>query len=98
MLKWPKYTNKWKTNSEENLQILKIDDLKIGMILGKAIKISNKTASQNDTITNDILEMFKNSESIDEVCVYKTKKYYNPDFESPGDESKEKNNSNAKKK
>ena len=97
MVKWERMKTIEIINSEENIQILKIDDLKIGMILGETIKISDKTTlSKNDTITNDILEMFKNDESIDEVCVYKTKKYYNADFENPDDESVENNNSNVK--
>ena len=71
------------TDSDENIQKLKIDDLKIGMILGETIKISEKTTlSKDEPITTDILEMFKNQENMVEITVYKTKKYYNHDFEN----------------
>lgn len=78
------------TDSGDNLQKLNIDDLKIGMILGETISLSEKTTlSKNDTITNDILEMLQNEGTINELCVYKTKKYYNGAFESPDDEPAE---------
>ena len=74
----------------ENLHKLRIDELKIGMILGDTINVSEKKILlKNDTITNEILEMLQNKETLDEVCVYKTKKYYNSDFENPENESVE---------
>ncbi|BCZ46757.1 HD family phosphohydrolase [Clostridium gelidum] len=74
----------------ENLHKLKIDELKIGMILGETINVSEKKILlKNDTITNEILEMLQNKETLEEVCVYKTKKYYNSDFENPENESVE---------
>ena len=80
----------------ENLHKLKIEDLKLGMILAETIKISEKnTILKNDIITNEILEMLKTEEIVDEISVYKTKKYYNSDFESPEAESLE-NNDNIK--
>lgn len=74
--------------------MLKIDDLKIGMILSETIKISEKTTiSKNETITDDILNIFKNQENVVEISVFKTKKYYNADFEARDEESFENNNS-----
>jgi len=83
----------------ENLQKLKIDDLKIGMILAETINISEKNSIlKNSNITNDILSLLQSEKTIDEICVYKTKKYYNSDFENPDDEFEEYKNINEKKK
>jgi putative nucleotidyltransferase with HDIG domain len=81
----------------DNLQRLKIDDLKVGMILAETIEISkNKLIKINESITLELKELLKNQENLDEICVYKTKKYYNSDFETPEKESLE-NDSSTKK-
>ena len=60
------------------------------MVLAETIEVSeNNTLYKNETITNDILETLKNEETLVDICVYKTKKYYNADFETPNDESLE---------
>jgi len=72
----------------ENLQRLKIDDIKAGMVLAEKIEISkDKFIEKNESITVDLLEMLKIQENLAEICVYKTKKYYNSDFEAPDGES-----------
>lgn len=82
---------------KENLQKLKIDDLKVGMILAESIKIDNdETIEKNEKIDSNILELFHNQGVLDEVLVYKTKKYYNPDFETNEYEESIHNESNSK--
>jgi len=72
----------------ENLQRLNIDDLKAGMVLAEKIEISkDKFIEKNESITVDLLELLKIQENLAEICVYKTKKYYNSDFEAPDGES-----------
>lgn len=78
----------------ENLQRLKIDDLKSGMVLAEKIEISkDKFIEKNESITVDLLEMLKIQENLAEICVYKTKKYYNSNFEAPDRESLENDDS-----
>lgn len=82
-------------DSVDNSHKVKINDLKIGMVLAETIEVSeNNTIYKNETITNDILEILKNEETLIDICVYKTKKYYNADFETPEDESSENEISN----
>ena len=82
-------------NSVDNSHKLKINDLKIGMILAEDIEVSeNITIYKNETITNDILQFLKNEEILVDIYVYKTKKYYNADFETPEVESLENEVSN----
>lgn len=67
----------------ENLQKIKIDNLTMGMVIAETVEISkNKFIEKNDTVTADLLELLQNQEIINEILVYKTKKYYNPDFET----------------
>ena len=82
-------------NPVDNSHKLKINDLKIGMVLAETIEISeNNTLYKNETITSDILEILKNEETLADICVYKTKKYYNADFETLEDDSLENEVSN----
>lgn len=68
---------------QENLQKIKIDGLKLGMVLAESITINkNKTIEKNEKINSNVLELLKNQEVIDAILVYKTKKYYNPEFET----------------
>ena len=77
-------------NPVDNSHNLKINDLKIGMVLAETIEVSeNTTVYKNETITNEILQILKNEETLVDICVYKTKKYYNADFETSEDESLE---------
>ena len=86
-------------NPVDNSHKLKINDLKIGMILAETIEVSeNNTLYKNETITSDILEILKNEDTLTDICVYKTKKYYNADFETPEEESLENKVSNKSTK
>lgn len=68
---------------QENSQKIKIPDLKVGMVLAESIKIdNNKTLEKNEKIDSSVLELLQNQEVIDAILVYKTKKYYNPEFET----------------
>lgn len=68
---------------QENLQKINIPDLKVGMILAESIKIDkNKTLEKNEKIDSSILQLLQHQEVIDSILVYKTKKYYNPEFET----------------
>ena len=89
------------TNPVDNSHKLKINDLKIGMVLAETIEVSeNIRIYKNETITNDILQVLKSDENLIDIYVYKTKKYYNADFETSEDESLENevsNKNNTKK-
>ena len=81
----------------ENLQKLKVDELKVGMILAEEIEISkNKFTKKNESITIELLKLLKSQEISDDICVYKTKKYYNSNFETPDDKSLESDPSSTK--
>lgn len=68
---------------QENLQKIKIPDLKVGMIVAESIKIDkNKTLEKNEKIDSSVLQILQHQEVIDAILVYKTKKYYNPEFET----------------
>ncbi|WP_160684126.1 HD-GYP domain-containing protein [Clostridium sp. C2-6-12] len=83
---------------QENLQIVKIDDLKLGMVIAQSIEISkNKTIEKDTKIEDTLLKLLQNQETLDEVVVYKTKKYYNPAFETFGDEESNPNEANNRK-
>lgn len=72
---------------KENSQKIKIDDLKSGMVLAESIEIGkNKTIEKNEKIDAKLLDLIQNQDVIDEILVYKTKKYYNPDFETHDDD------------
>jgi putative nucleotidyltransferase with HDIG domain len=82
-------------DSVDNSHKVKINDLKIGMVLAETIEVSeNNTVYKNEAITNDILQILKNKEDLVDIFVYKTRKYYNADFETPEDESLENEVSN----
>jgi putative nucleotidyltransferase with HDIG domain len=86
-------------NPVDNSHNLKINDLKIGMVLAETIEVSeNTTVYKNETITNEILQILKHEDTLVDICVYKTKKYYNPDFETSEDESLEVSNKYNNKK
>ncbi len=79
----------------DNSHKVKINDLKVGMVLAETIEVSeNNKIYKNETITNDILQILKNEEALVDIYVYKTKKYYNADFETSEDESLENEVSN----
>lgn len=81
-------------NTDENLEKLKISELKEGMVLAETIQINkNERIEKNSTLTSELLELLHKEEIIDEICIYKTKKYYNPDFETSENENLENNRS-----
>ena len=79
----------------DNSHKVKINDLKVGMVLAETIEVSeNNKIYKNETITNDILQILKIEQALVDIYVYKTKKYYNADFETSEDESLENEVSN----
>lgn len=85
-------------NTDENLEKLKVSQLKVGMVIAETIQINeNKPIEKNSTLTSELLELLHKEEIIDEICIYKTKKYYNPDFENSENETSENNLSSTKR-
>ena len=78
------------------MEKIRIDDLKLGMVLAESIEIDNKTIQNNIRIDAILLSQLQNQEVFEEILVYKTKKYFNPDFETHEDEESIHNKSNTK--